>query len=158
MCYIWLLGSGLKLFDMFMKGRYTDVSLVCDEGTEVWAHKFVLASASSVLRGMFREDANKPAERQVIRIAGANYQDLIALIQWVYLGFFKVQEVTGSMVDIAEGLKIDLGIKATEASAEGDNDNPDEPDNVEEGDEDNKNESTNESRNERKGLHDFNDN
>ena len=111
----------LKLFDMFMKGRYTDVSLVCDEGTEVWAHKFVLATASSVLRGMFREDANKPTERQVIRIAGANYQDLIALIQWVYLGFFKVTEVNGNMVGIAEGLKINLGLKIHEENAEYEN-------------------------------------
>ncbi len=100
-----------NLFEMFMNGRYTDVTLVCDEGTEVWAHKFVLASASSVLKGMFKEDANKPAERQVIRIAGSSYPDLIALIQWVYLGFFKVAEVTGNMVDISEGLKIDLGMK-----------------------------------------------
>ena len=44
----------LKLFDMFMQGRYTDVSLVCDEGTEVWAHKFVLATVSSVLN-VYRE-------------------------------------------------------------------------------------------------------
>lgn len=128
-----------NLFDMFMNGRYTDVTLVCDEGTEVWAHKFVLASASSVLKGMFKEDANKPAERQVIRIAGASYPDLIALIQWVYLGFFKVTEVTGNMVDIAEGLKIDLGIKASEANSDGDNDDPDDPNH--EGDDDRQEES-----------------
>lgn len=120
----------LNLFDMFMKGRYTDVTLVCDEGTEVWAHKFVLASASSVLKGMFREDANKPGERQVIRIAGSKYQDLIALIQWIYLGFFKVTEVNGRIVDIAEGLKIDLDMNGNEENTDSgdDTDNPDDPD------------------------------
>ena len=63
---------------------------------------------------MFTENANKTAERQVIRIAGSQYQDLIALIQWVYLGFFKVTEVNGNIVNIAEGLNIDLGIKVKE--------------------------------------------
>ena len=71
--------------------EFCDVTLVSDDGKRVWAHKVVLASASSFFRDIFQVD-EEMEEYQVIDMKGVKSRLLRAMIDLVYNGETQVEQ------------------------------------------------------------------
>ena len=64
-------------------GDLTDVTLVCDDLQELRAHKLILSGCSPVLRRII---FSHPHAQPVIHLRGTPYEDMRALVQFMYLG------------------------------------------------------------------------
>ena len=64
-------------------GDLTDVTLVCDDLKELRAHKLILSGCSPVLRRII---FSHPQAQPVIHLRGTPYEDMRALVQFMYLG------------------------------------------------------------------------
>mmetsp|Transcript_21662 Transcript_21662/g.39520 ORF Transcript_21662/g.39520 Transcript_21662/m.39520 type:complete len:232 (+) Transcript_21662:69-764(+) len=77
------LASGLR--DLYMRGQFTDVSLICAEQT-FGAHRCVLAARSQVFReGLEKQAPTAAGERQEVRLAEvANPEAVKFMLDFVY--------------------------------------------------------------------------
>jgi len=88
---------------MRSKQIFTDVTLVVDD-VEVEAHKFVLASASSVFLSLLHSHQHP---HPLILLRGVTYKDLEALLDFMYLGEVSIeQEQLESFFNTAQDLKV----------------------------------------------------
>ena len=62
--------------------EFSDVTLVCDDKQEIQAHKFILSTCSSV----FRNILSKNPKNLPVYLKGTQSQDMIYLLQYMYLG------------------------------------------------------------------------
>ena len=84
---------------------FSDVTLACEDGKQVKAHKVILASSSPFLDGLLRR--HKQAQ-PLIYMRGVRSEDLVAIIDFLYCGEANVyQENLDSFLAIAEDLKLD---------------------------------------------------
>ena len=65
-------------------GDLTDVTLVCDDLREIRAHKLILSGCSPVLARIIKFSSGNV--QPVIHLRGSQYEDVIALVQFMYLG------------------------------------------------------------------------
>ena len=83
---------------------FTDVTLVCEDGQQVEAHKVILSAASPFFQIIFKR--NKHAH-PLVYMRGMKYTDLVAIIEFLYLGEANVyQENLDDFLKIAEELKL----------------------------------------------------
>ena len=96
---------------LFESDSFADVTIVCNDGDYIPAHKFILSSSSSVLHQMLLGYANRYQPRSdFIYLPTMKKADLILLLQFLYLGQAKIkQENVETFFRMAADLKINIG-------------------------------------------------
>ena len=83
---------------------FTDVTLVCEDGQQVAAHKVILASSSPFFHNVLKRNKHS---QPLIYMKGAKFEDLSAIVDFLYCGEANVfQENLDSFLSIAEELKL----------------------------------------------------
>ena len=93
------------LKDLFSSNNFTDVTLVSDDKQTVRAHRNVLSACSPVFKELLLldEKINQP----IIFLKGVKYQELEAILQFIYLGQATFQEERVSQfLEAASSLEI----------------------------------------------------
>ena len=70
------------LSELYKSTEYTDVTLVCDDKTQLKAHKFVLSSCSSVFKSILDSSFSSP----FIYLRGISKDEMVSILQFMYLG------------------------------------------------------------------------
>ena len=84
--------------------NFNDVTLVCADGTQVEAHKVILATSSPVLQNLLRRNKHN---HPLIYMRGVKSHDLLAIVDFLYNGEANVfQENLDSFLTIAEELQL----------------------------------------------------
>ena len=84
--------------------KFTDVTLACEDGQQMEAHKVILAASSPFFEKVLQR--NKHAH-PLIYLRGFHSQDLLAILDLLYFGEAKVyQENLDSFLAIADELKL----------------------------------------------------
>merc|ERR1712105_528677 len=83
---------------------FADVTLACEDGQQVEAHKVILAASSPFFQKLLGRN-NHP--RPLIFMKGTKFDDLIAIVDFLYRGEANVfQENLESFLAIAEELQL----------------------------------------------------
>jgi len=102
--------SHLKNFKTVLKDLHqveslSDVTLVCIDGTEIMAHKFVLIGSSPVFRSMLYQNSQR--DRTIVYLRGVSKIELEWVLQFMYLGQTQVPPTKlQSFLDLAKDLKM----------------------------------------------------
>ena len=75
--------------------EFADVTLICEDGKYIKAHKNVLSASSPVIKSILKLD-DCPSSKIFLR--GINYSELVSLIEFIYLGEVKIYE--GKLEDL----------------------------------------------------------
>ena len=82
---------------------FTDVSLACEDGQMVEAHRIILVASSPVFQSMLRRSNHN---RPLIYLRGISSEDLNAIVDFVYFGETNVREENlNSFLAVAEELQ-----------------------------------------------------
>ena len=82
----------------------TDITLACEDGKQVEAHKVVLASTSPFFRDLLKKNSHP---HPLVYMRGLKSEDLIAMMDFLYKGEANVfQENLDSFLALAEELKL----------------------------------------------------
>ena len=80
--------------------EFTDVTLACEDGQQVEAHKVILASSSPFFQNLLRRNKHP---HPLVYMRGINSEDLVAMIDFLYFGEANVnQENLDSFLAVAE--------------------------------------------------------
>ena len=83
---------------------YTDVTLVTNNEKQIKAHKLVLGASSPFFQNIFKKN---PEPNLVLFLAGAEYEILQNLIDFVYLGIIDIPaENVETFITVANMLKV----------------------------------------------------
>ena len=83
---------------------FNDVTLACEDGTQVEAHKVVLAASSPVVQNLLRRNKHN---HPLIYMRGMKSHDLLAIVDFLYCGEANVfHENLDSFLAIAEELQL----------------------------------------------------
>ena len=86
------------------ESSFSDVTLVSDDQVQIPAHKFVLAACSPVLRKLLLDN---PHPHPLIFLRGVIHQDLLSILQLMYLGEARVcQDRISNFLDIAKDFQV----------------------------------------------------
>ena len=86
--------------------EFTDVTLACEDGQQIQAHKVILAASSPFFQNLLNKNVKKHYH-PLIYMKGVKFEDLCAIIDFLYLGEANVfQESLDSFLGIAEELKL----------------------------------------------------
>ena len=84
----------------------TDVTLACEDGQQIEAHKVVLTTSSPLFRSLLK---SKSHQHPLIYMRGVKFEDLVAIIDFLYCGEANVyQEHLDAFLVLAEELKLKL--------------------------------------------------
>ena len=84
---------------------FTDVALACEDGQQVEAHKVILAASSPFFQNILRQ--NKQSPHLLIFMRGVKSEDLMAIIDFLYVGEATVRkENLEDFLAVAAELKI----------------------------------------------------
>merc|ERR1712204_123433 len=84
--------------------EFADVTLACEDGQQVEAHKVILASSSPFFQNLLRKNKHP---HPLIYMRGLNSKDLVAIIDFLYYGEANVyQENLDSFLAVAEELQL----------------------------------------------------
>jgi len=84
--------------------EFANVTLACDDGQQVEAHKVILASSSPFFLGILKRNKHP---HPLIYMRGLKSEDLVAIIDFLYLGEANVYQANlDSFLAIAEELKL----------------------------------------------------
>ena len=93
---------------------FIDVTLACEDGQQVEAHKVVLISSSPFFRSLLQRNKHT---HPLIYMRGVKSEDLVAMMDFLYHGEVKVfQENLESFLAIAEDLQL-RGLRGNQAEA-----------------------------------------
>ena len=82
----------------------TDVTLVCEDGTEIEAHKLVLTAGSTFFKNIFK---NKRKGTPIIYMRGLKSSNLSAIKDFMYFGEVNIQkEELDTFLSLADELQI----------------------------------------------------
>ena len=88
--------------DLRKDSDFTDVTLACQDGHQIEAHKVILAASSPFFQNLFKK--NKHAH-PLIYMRGMNAEDLLSIVDFLYHGEANIyQENLDSFLNIAEEL------------------------------------------------------
>ena len=91
--------------DLMQDNDFTDITLACEDGQQVEAHKVILATSSPFFNKILRR--NKHSTHPLIFMRGVKSDDLEAIIDFLYFGETNVdQENLDSFLAIAEELQL----------------------------------------------------
>ena len=83
---------------------FTDVTLACEDGNQVEAHKVILASSSQFFQNLLRKNKHP---HPLIYMRGVKSEDLVAIVDFLYFGESNVyQESLDAFLAIAEELQL----------------------------------------------------
>ena len=83
---------------------FTDVTLVCEDGQQVKAHKVVLASSSPFFKELLKKNSHP---HPLVYMRALKSEDLVAMVDFLYNGKANVfQENLDSFLALAEELKL----------------------------------------------------
>ena len=83
---------------------FADVTLVCEDGKQVEAHKVILASSSPFLRNILKRNKHP---HPLIYMRGMKSEDLLSIVDFLYCGKTKVyQENLDSFLAIADEFQL----------------------------------------------------
>ena len=83
---------------------FTDVTLVCEDGQQIEAHKVILAASSPFFRELLRKNKHP---HPLVYLRSLKGDDLVAIIDFLYFGEANVfQENLESFLAFAEELKL----------------------------------------------------
>ena len=83
---------------------FADVTLACEDGQQVEAHKLILAASSSFFQNIFLRDKH---QHPLIYMTGMKSEDLIAIVDFLYHGEANVyHDNLDAFLAIAEELKL----------------------------------------------------
>ena len=83
---------------------FSDVTLVCEDGKQLEAHQIILATSSPFFENLFRK---KKRPSPMIFMRGVKYEDLVAILDFLYIGEANVfQENLDSFIAIAGELQL----------------------------------------------------
>ena len=96
---------------LFESDNFADVTIVCNDGDQVPAHKFVLSSSSSLLHQMLTNSSSRFQSRNdFIYLPTVKLKELKPLLQFMYLGKTDIsQENLETFFRLAADLKMNLG-------------------------------------------------
>ena len=95
---------------------FTDVTLVCEDGQQVKAHKVILAVSSLFFQKLLRGNKHP---HPLIYMRGMTFEDLMAIVDFCYYGEAKVfQENLDSFLTIAEELQLKAWTRKTNEKVE----------------------------------------
>ena len=84
--------------------EFTDVTLACEDGQQIGAHRVVLTTSSPLFRNMLKSNRH---QHPLIYMRGVKFEDLVAIIDFLYCGEANVyQENLDDFLAIAEELKL----------------------------------------------------
>ena len=84
---------------------FNDVTLACEDGSQVEAHKVVLAASSPIFQNLLRKNKHS---HPLIYMRGVKAHDLLAIVDFLYFGEANVfQENLDSFLSIAEELQLE---------------------------------------------------
>ena len=90
--------------NLFNDKDFTDVTLVCEDGKQVEAHKVILANSSPFFQNLLRKNKHI---HPLIYMRGVKSDDLLAIVDFLYCGEANVfQENLDSFLAIAEELQL----------------------------------------------------
>ena len=89
---------------IFNKNVFCDVTLVCDDQTQIQAHKLILASSSPVLENIL---LNNPHPHPLLYLRGIKSKDMKNILNFIYFGEVTLlQKQVGALLDVANELQI----------------------------------------------------
>ena len=84
--------------------EFTDVTLACEYGQQLEAHKVILASSSPFFEDILRKNKHP---HPLIYLKGFQSQDFVSILDFLYFGEAKVyQEDLDSFLAIAEEIQL----------------------------------------------------
>ena len=84
--------------------EFTDVTLACEDGQQVKAHKVILASSSPFFQNLLTKNKHP---HPLIYLKGAKFEDLLAIVDFLYFGEANVfHENLDAFLSTAEELKL----------------------------------------------------
>ena len=90
--------------DLRKDSEFTDVTLVCEDGQQVEAHKVILSASSPFFQNLLKR--NKHAH-PLIYMRGMNSDDLLAIVDFFYYGEANIYQANlDNFLNIAEELKL----------------------------------------------------
>ena len=109
-----------KSFGLLRNEEYLhDVTLVCDDNSQVSAHKLVLSACSEYFKTIFRNNSH---QNPLICLEGVSANDLRNILDYMYIGETNIfQENLDQFLTIAQRFKV-LGLLQNESNAEKEND------------------------------------
>ena len=95
--------------------EFTDVTLACEDGNQVEAHKVVLAASSPFFHNILKRNKHV---HPLIYMRGMKFEDLLAVVDFLYYGEANIyQENLDNFLTIAEELDL-KGLNGGEGSSE----------------------------------------
>ena len=94
---------------------FTDVTLACEDGTQIEAHKIILVGSSPFFDNLLRRNKHS---HPLIYMRGVKSEGMAAIVEFLYCGKASVpQDNLDSFLAIAEELKLKglTGVKTNEA-------------------------------------------
>ena len=84
--------------------KFTDVTLACEDGQQIGAHKVVLTTSSPLFKNMLKSNRH---QHPLIYMRGVKFEDLVATIDFLYCGEANVyQENLDAFLALAGELKL----------------------------------------------------
>ena len=84
--------------------EFADVTLACEDGQQLEAHKVILAASSPFFQNILRKNRHP---HPLIYMKGAKFEDLLAIVDFLYFGEANVfQENLDAFLSTAEELKL----------------------------------------------------
>lgn len=95
----------LEVFDHLLQNEsFTDVTFVCDGGTQIKCHKVVLAACSPYFQNLF---TNLPCKHPIVVLKDVKYGEMKAILEYMYRGEVMVlQDELSGLLKVAEALKV----------------------------------------------------
>ena len=94
---------------------FADVTLACEDGQQIEAHKVILAASSPFFQNLLKKNKHP---HPLIYMKGIKHEILLAVVDFLYLGEANVfQESLDSFLEIAEELRLKGLMGQTEDSA-----------------------------------------
>ena len=98
--------------------HFTDVTLACEDGQQLEAHKVILAASSPFFQKLLEKNKHP---HPLVYMRGLNSEDLVAIVDFIYLGEANVfQENLDSFQDIGQELQLKSLMGKTDAKVEKD--------------------------------------
>ena len=76
--------------NLFEEEHLTDVTLVSHDDQQIYAHRIVLGSSSGFFKKLFSR--NSSSKHPLVYLRGINYQELKALVTYIYKGEVELQK------------------------------------------------------------------
>ena len=85
--------------------EFSDVTLACEDGQQVEAHRVILAASSPFFQRLFRRNKHP---HPLLYMRDVAFQDLVAIVDFLYCGEANIfQQDLDSFLDLAEDLKLE---------------------------------------------------